>query len=464
LLAVFKLQFLGYIEEGGLNRGELLVRLNSDAILNGIADGVVVIGLDHKVLFVNRAAREILGRVGAGDIICGEKCSDVMSHSACSLGCLLNTTIKTGEHIYNYEAVLGRADEKIILNINTALVKDEDGRVIGGVEIFRDISEIKGLKDELKSKYSFDNVIGKNYKMQEVYELLHEVAPTKASVLIEGESGTGKELIANAIHYNSPRSGKPFIKVHCAALSEGVLESELFGHVKGAFTGAIADKPGRFELANGGTLFLDEIGDISPHTQVKLLRVLQEGEFERVGGTKTIKVDVRVVAATNKDLKAAVGKGEFREDLYYRLKVVPIHLPALRERKGDIPLLVRHFIEKFNKGMGREVTNLSPRAMELLMEYKYPGNIRELEHIIEHAFVRCQGKTVLPEHLPRELQNVDIIDRAMDSEEPLKELERETILRVLNETGWKYQEAARRLKISRTTLWRRMKELKIENK
>lgn len=447
-----------------LDQGELLVRINSDAILNGITDGVVVIGLDHRVLFINRAAKELLGRVGEEGIYCGSRCSDLMGHSGCTLGCLVNSSIKMGEPIYNYEAELGKGEKKITVSINTTLLKDENGKVIGGVEIFRDVSLIKELKNELKRKYAFDNVIGKNYKMHEVYELLHEVAPTKTTVLIEGESGTGKELIANAIHHNSPRSGKSFIKLNCAALSEGLLESELFGHVKGAFTGAIADKPGRFELANGGTLFLDEIGDITPHTQVKLLRVLQEGELERVGGTKTIKVDVRIIAATNKDLKAEVDKGNFREDLYYRLKVVPIHLPALRERKDDIPLLVKHFINKFNKEMSREVTNLSPRTMELLMEYNYPGNIREMQHIMEHAFVRCQGKTILPEHLPKELQNVDIIDRAMESAEPLKELERETIMRALEEAGWKYQDCARRLKISRTTLWRRMKDLGIEKK
>ena len=441
---------------------ELTGKINSDTILDCIVDGVVVISPDHKVLYINRAASEMLGRAGDQEILCGASCSDVVGHSACTLGCLINSTIKTGEHIYNYEAVLGKGDRKITLSINTALLKDEDGKVIGGVEMFRDVTLIKELKAELKGRYSFNNVIGKNYKMHEVYELLYEVAPTKASVLIEGESGTGKELIANAIHYNSPRSGKPFIKVHCAALSAGLLESELFGHVKGAFTGAVSDKPGRFEMANGGTLFLDEIGEITPHTQIKLLRVLQEGEFERVGGTKTIKVDIRVVAATNKDLKAAVERGEFREDLYYRLKVVPIYLPPLRERKDDVPLLVSHFIEKFNKEMGRAVTNLSPRAMELLLEYKYPGNIRELEHIMEHAFVRCQGRTIMPEHMPKELQNLDIIDKAMECEEPLKELERETIFRALEEASWRYQDCAKRLKISRTTLWRRMKELKIE--
>ncbi|MBI5889002.1 MAG: sigma 54-interacting transcriptional regulator [Deltaproteobacteria bacterium] len=436
--------------------------INSEMILDSIADGVVVIGLDHKVLLVNRAAKEIMGAAGAGDLLIGSRCSSVLGHTGCTFGCLVNTTIKTGEHLYNYEADFENNGRKLRLSINTALLKDRDGKVIGGIEIFRDISLLKELKDELKGRYSFENIIGKNWKVHEVFELLKEVAPTKAAVLIEGETGTGKELIANAIHHKSPRAGGPFVKVNCAALSEGLLESELFGHVKGAFTGAVSDRAGRFEMADNGTLFLDEVGDISPHTQVKLLRALQEGEFERVGGTKTIKINVRVITATNKDLKAEVKKGAFREDLYYRLKVVPIRLPALRQRKDDIPLLVKYFMEKFNVAMGMEVTNISPLAMERLMEYNFPGNIRELEHAIEHAFVRCQGKTINPEHLPKDLQTSDIISKAVNDAEPLKSLEREMIIRTLGDTRWKFTECARKLRISRTTLWRRMKDLRIE--
>lgn len=448
-----------------MNNGKILASINSDDILNGIADAIIVVGLNKKVLFMNRAATELLGKAGDSIVLCEGcmvDCKKGVRDSPCPLGCLVMKTIQTGEHIYNQEVTIKCEDSNLTLSINTALVKDSEGKTIGGRIMLRDVTLISELKSELKGRYSFDNVVGKNYKMHEVYELLYEVAPTKSSVLIEGESGTGKELIANAIHHNSPRENKPFIKLNCAALSEGVLESELFGHVKGAFTGAIADKPGRFELADKGTLFLDEIGEISPLTQVKLLRVLQDGEFERVGGIKPVKVDVRVVAATNKNLKEAVGNGEFREDLYYRLKVVPIHLPPLRERKDDIPLLVQHFIAKFNKEMQKEITALGPRVIELLLEYNYPGNIRELEHIMEHAFVRCQGITITADHLPKELQSVDIIDRAMGSEEPLKELEKETILRALDESGWKLQACAKRLKISRTTLWRKMKELEIE--
>jgi len=437
---------------------------NSYTILNSIADGVIVIGLDHSVLFVNRAAKEILGRVGATDLLSTTKCREIFGHSGCTFGCLINSTIKTGEHLYNYEVQLERNGRAMTLSINTALLKDRFGNVIGGIEIFRDVSLIKELKDELKGRYTFENIIGKNYRMHEVFELLKEVAPTRATVLIEGETGTGKELIANAVHHNSPRSSGPFVKVNCAALAEGLLESELFGHVKGAFTGAVNDKAGRFELADGGTLFLDEVGDITPHTQVKLLRVLQEGEFERVGGSKTIKVNVRVITATNKDLRAAVDRGEFREDLYYRLKVVPVRLPPLRERKDDIPLLVRYFVDKFNSEMSMEITNVSPSAMELLLAYDYPGNIRELEHIIEHAFVRCQGKTLTPEHLPGDLKNRDMVSRVINDSEPMKALEREIIVKALADTGWRYNECAKKLKMSRTTLWRRMKQYGIEKR
>ncbi|MDT8316906.1 MAG: sigma 54-interacting transcriptional regulator [bacterium] len=240
----------------------------------------------------------------------------------------------------------------------------------------------------------------------------------------------------------------------------------LTGNTSGDLVETMEEIMQRFELADGGTLFLDEIGEMKPHTQVKLLRALQEGEFERVGGTKTINVDVRILAATNKDLQSEVKEGRFREDLYYRLKVVPVHLPPLRERKDDIPALVRHFIGKFNKEMGRHITNVSPQAMDIILDYHYPGNIREMENILQHAFVRCGGKTIHPKHLPKDIgmekEKTDLIKKIIKTPEPLKELEKETILNVLNETGWKYAESARRLGVGRTTLWRRMKEFDIE--
>ncbi len=323
----------------------------------------------------------------------------------------------------------------------------------------RDLSEIKALSAQLKARHSFGNLIGKNRKMQEIFELIQLVAPMKTTVLIQGESGTGKEPIAHAIHYNSERAKKSFIRVNCAGLVDNLLESELFGHVKGAFTDAIVTREGRFAAADGGTLFLDEIGELSLGTQAKLLRVLQEGEYEMVGSTETQKVDVRVIAATNRILKTEIDAGRFREDLYYRLNVVPITPPPLRERRDDIPLLIEHFIEKFNQQTQKSIHRISPDALEILMDYTYPGNVRELENIIEHAFVKCQDGSIEKQHLPLDLisSRDDIVTQALRESNPLAALERELIQRVLEESDGKPQLAAQRLGISRTTLWRKLK-------
>ena len=288
------------------------------------------------------------------------------------------------------------------------------------------------------------------------------MAGSSASVLILGESGTGKELVARAIHYNSPRANGPFVAVHCSALVETLLESELFGHVKGAFTGATYTKVGRFELADRGTIFLDEIGEISPAIQLKLLRVLQEKEFERVGESKPHRVDVRVVAATNKDLWGLVREGRFRDDLYYRLKVVTIDLPPLRERRDDIPLLAEHFVEKFNREMGKKILGGTKEAMAALMAYSWPGNIRELENSIEHAFVLCKGRWFTLEDLPPEIAKSEPSDPTVVAEPPADEdAERLRILETLKAAGDRPTEAARRLGISRTTLWRKLKKFQI---
>jgi len=337
--------------------------------------------------------------------------------------------------------------------------------IIGGLsakfmwQLIEERIKSQAMAEVLRNRYSFENMIGKDEKMQEIKRLLPKIAKTNATVLIEGESGTGKELIAHAIHQFSLREDKPFIRVNCAALAEGLLESELFGHVRGAFTGAVTHKIGRFELANGGTLFLDEIGDISPAMQVKLLRVVQDGEFEKVGDGRRIKVDVRIIAATNRDLRKEVEARAFRQDLYYRLRVVPIFLPPLRERKGDIPMLVNHFIGRFNKEMGRKVTHVAPAAMDILMAYAYPGNIRELENIIEHVLVFCTSDTLQASYLEKSLQPAsrDTIQKAMEADNPLIAMEREIIANVLAQTGGHYKKTAERLKLSRTTLWRKMK-------
>ncbi len=342
--------------------------------------------------------------------------------------------------------------------------------VIGGLsakfmwQLIEERIKSQAMAEVLRNRYSFENMIGKDEKMQAIKRLLPKIAKTHSTVLIEGESGTGKELIAHAIHQFSPREDKPFIRLNCGALAEGLLESELFGHVRGAFTGAVTHKIGRFELANEGTLFLDEIGEISPAMQVKLLRVVQDGEFERVGDTRRMKVDVRIIAATNRDLKAEVEARAFRQDLYYRLRVVPIFIPPLRERKGDIPLLVNHFIGRFNNEMGRKVTHVEPAAMNTLMGYDYPGNIRELENIVEHVMVFCTGDTLHAEHLDKSIQPAprDMIRMVMEQDNPLEAMEREMILQVLQQTEWNYKKTSERLKLSRTTLWRKIKDYGIE--
>ncbi|MBI3622297.1 MAG: sigma 54-interacting transcriptional regulator [Nitrospirae bacterium] len=320
----------------------------------------------------------------------------------------------------------------------------------------------KALEDEVRSRYAFDHIIAQDREMQLLLKQLPEVARTKSTVLVQGETGTGKELVAHAIHHLSPRADKPFIKVNCPALAEGVLESELFGHVKGAFTGAVMHKIGRFELANGGTIFLDEIGELSAATQVKLLRVLQEGEFERVGESRRRTIDVRVIAATNRDLKHAIEAGGFRQDLYYRLSVVPLRLPPLRERRGDIPPLAHHFLQKYVGEAGKHINAISPEALELLCQYDYPGNIRELENIMELAVVRCQGETILPGDLAGDVRQKGLVGKAIDGADPCSDLEKELIVTVLGQTGWRYSEAANRLKMSRTTLWRRLRQYRIE--
>jgi len=320
-------------------------------------------------------------------------------------------------------------------------------------------SETKLLRAQVKSRVAPDNIIGSAPPMQRVFELVEQVAPSKATVLITGESGTGKELIANAIHQRSPRANRAFVKLHCAALAESLLESELFGHEKGSFTGAMARKEGRFEIANGGTLFLDEIGEISPSIQVKLLRFLQEHEFERVGGTQTIRVDVRVIAATNRNLLEEIAKGRFREDLYYRLNVVTLDMPALRERRTDIPALVQFFVDRYAKDNDKSITGCAPAALELLMGYNWPGNVRELENAIERAVVLCGGDTIELKHLPPNIKPVaapasmPIIPGAT-----MADLERYAILETMKATGGSSSRAAEMLGISTRTIQYRMHE------
>jgi len=330
------------------------------------------------------------------------------------------------------------------------------------------IKENEYLLNKLQQTYDFTNMIGKTDNIQELFRLVKDVAATNTTILIGGESGVGKELIANAIHYNSPRVKRPFVKVNCGVLAESLLESELFGHVRGAFTGAIKDKIGRFEMANGGTLFLDEIGDISLNMQLKLLRVLQEGEFERVGGTETLKVDVRIIAASNRDLKKAIDEGTFRHDLYYRLNVIPITVPPLRERKDDIKYLVHHFIDKFNRVYGKSIQEIEPRAMDLMESYAYPGNIRELENLIERIIVLDKKGRISIADLPETLRGISDDQKLGDVDFDhglnllVDDYERNLILQALEKNNFNKFQTAKMLNMNRSTFMSKLKKYEIK--
>lgn len=337
--------------------------------------------------------------------------------------------------------------DELLLKINRAIEK------------MKEQQELNRLREEVAEKYTFENIIGKSPQMQAVFRLVTQVAETDATVLILGETGTGKELIAKAIHYTSLRKDKPFISVNCAALSETLLESELFGHEQGAFTGATRQKKGRFELAHTGTLFLDEIGDIPPATQVKLLRVLQDKRFERVGGTEVIESDIRVISATNQDLRELIREGKFREDLFYRLNVMPIKLTPLRERQQDIPLLVNHFVDKYATNMKKQVSGVAPSAMELLLGYPWPGNVRELENVIERAVIMCQGDSIESQHLSHLFQEKDsgLLNRALQQHLSEDELTRLYARMILEEQNGNKKAACEILKINFRTLQNRLK-------
>lgn len=427
------------------------------AILESIADGVFTVDLDWTIQSFNRAAEEITGI--SRDEAIGRKCWEVFRASVCESSCVLRETLETGEPIINRSVYIVRSDgRRISISVSTALLRDKDGRVVGGAETFRDLSIEEELRRELKGRYTFEDMISKDHRVQEIFELLPDIAESGATVLIQGESGTGKELLARAVHNLSPRRTRPLVTVNCGALPDTLFESELFGHKAGAFTDAKKDKPGRFALADGGSIFLDEIGDVSLAVQPKLLRVLQDGTYEPLGSTEPEQADVRVIAATNKDLAQMVEAGTFRRDLFYRINVVALELPPLRERIEDVPLLVDHFIERFSLLRGKEITGISPDALEVLMRHDYPGNVRELENIIEHAFVMCRSGTIRKRHLPQRLVPEDTEAAAPRS---FEELEASFLRGALERHGWNRAATARDLGIHKTTLWRKMKRLGI---
>ena len=351
---------------------------------------------------------------------------------------------------------------RVPVRISTAVLKDDNNKVIGGVETFQDLSQVEQLRKELQSSHTFEDIVGRSPAMMRLFEMLPLIAESSSTALIEGPSGTGKELFARAIHNLSPRRKKRFVAVNCAALPDTLLESEFFGHKAGAFTDARRDKVGRFMLADGGTIFLDEIGDISPALQVRLLRVLQERTVEPLGAIEPVKVDVRVIAATNKDLTKLVEDGKFREDLYYRIRVVHLTLPGLKERREDIPLLVDHLLAKFNRLQGKAITGVSIEAMAQLMEYDFPGNVRELENIIEQAFVLCRGEIIELHHLPPELRPAVESSDGEAGPMSLEAMEKSLIAETLRRYAGNRKSAARVLGINTSTLYRKIKDLEIE--
>ncbi len=432
-----------------------------DNLLDYIPDGVFTVDAEWRVTFFNRAAEQITGIRRAEAV--GRRCCDVFRASICESACALKQTLSTHRPVVNKVVyIIDARGQKIPISISTAAMKDGRGRVVGGVESFRDLRVVETLHRELQQQNSFADIIGRSAAMQQVFELLPEIAESDSAVLIEGASGTGKELFARALHNLSRRRSKRFVALNCGALPDNLLESELFGYKAGAFTDARRDKPGRFALAEGGTIFLDEIGDISPAMQARLLRVLQERVYEPLGGVEPVKADVRFITATNKNLGQLVERGRFREDLFYRIHVIRLELPSLRDRREDIPLLIDHFIARFNRLKGKDIGGVSDAVLARLMEHDFPGNVRELENIIEHAFVLCRGGVIEMKHLPPPLRGSALgealrLGRAMT----LKSMEKLLIQDALRRNRGNHQKAAQELGINPSTLFRKVKALRL---
>ena len=433
----------------------------TDIILESISDGVFTVDHEWHITSFNHAAEQITGI--PCDEARGKHCWEVFRSNMCETGCALRRTMKEGKPFIDTSTYIVNSEKRRIpVVVSTSLLKDENGMVLGGVETFRDMSLVEELRKELDARYQVGDMVSRSPSMRRIFTILPQVAESESTVLIQGETGTGKELLARAIHGLSQRRGKPFIAINCGAFPDTLLESELFGYKAGAFTNATKDKLGHFALAGGGTILLDEIGDLSAAFQVRLLRVLQDQTFQPLGGTIPVKADVRVIAASNKDLDKLVKNGSFRQDLFYRINVVGLDLPPLRERKEDLPLLVKHFISKLNRLRGKAVTGISHEAFALLMSHDYPGNIRELENIIEHAFALCPEGEIRPHCLPDIFKNSiprptshGTIDAALQS------VEAQVIMDALKRNQYNRLATARDLGIHKSTLFRKIKMLDI---
>ena len=417
----------------------------TEIILESISDGVFTVDHTWHITSFNRAAEKITG-IFRNEAI-GQHCWEVFRSNMCETDCALRRTMKQGKPFIDTSTYIVNIEKRRIpVTVSTSLLKDENGTVVGGVETFRDMSLVEELRKELDKRFQLGDMVIRSSSMQQIFKILPQVADSESTVLLQGETGTGKELIARSIHGLSSRREKPFVAINCGALPDTLLESELFGYKAGAFTNAMQDKPGHIAIAEGGTLFLDEIGDVSAAFQMRLLRVLQERKYQPLGGIKQIQANVRVIAATNKNLADLVNKGIFREDLFYRINVVPLALPPLRDRKEDIPLLIEHFIGRLNRLRDKAVSGISQKALALLMTHNYPGNIRELENIIEHAFVICPEGAIEPGCLPGNL--IGAVPRpstAWPVESALKSIETQAIMDALKRNNYNRLATARDL-------------------
>jgi PAS domain S-box-containing protein len=433
-------------------------RANLAAIFDSVRDGILLVDQSMTILQYNQALTDLLGLPSG---FAGKKLAQLPQNIRDTFSEISEKTLATNTPTLSQRIELTDPSQRdCVLNVSASPCLADTGNPFAVVLTVRDETRIESLERTLKKRQNFEHIVGRSEAIQNMFGLIENLAEVDTTVLITGESGTGKELVAEALHYRSDRREGPLVKVNCAALPENLLESELFGHLKGSFTGALKDKVGRFEKADGGTIFLDEIGDISPAMQVRLLRVLQNKEIERVGGSETKKVDVRIVAATNQDLQKRVREDKFREDLYYRLRVVQIPMPPLRDRREDIPLLIDHFVAFYNQRFKRQVQGVNAAAVEHMTGYDWPGNIRELQHAVEHAFVLCRDEVIDLKHLPPELHDF------ARSTEPLVDEPDDEVARIvaaLEKSGWNKSKAARVLGISRRTIYRKMEELGIKD-